>query len=513
MRNLGSAAAKGASVTLAAQGARFVLQAASLVVLSRLLTARDFGLVAMVTAIIGVAEIIRDFGLSSAAIQAKTLSDAERTNLFWVNTGIGTVCAAIATGASPLIAKFYGAPQLVPIVLALGWLFLVSGANTQFRAELSRELRFRALAVTDISAQALGITVAIVAASLGAGYWAIVLQQIVMTCTTLVANAAQAKWRPGLFRRSVPLGRFFKYGTALLGMQTMGYATNNVDNLAIGAYWGASSLGFYGRAYQLLIVPLNQVSSALTRVVLPVMSRVQDEPERYDRYVARAQLICLYLFGTGFAVAAGLSIPLVDVIFGGKWSAVAPIFAVLAAGGVFRGFAQLTYWICLSKGLTGMQLRVYTFMRPVMIALILAGLPWGPVGVAFGHTAAFIADWAVSIWWIGRKSGISTKPLALKALRSVVVVSAPMGVLAWAAGLLVRNPAAQLGLGIAAAAVFLGLVALLSPQERRDFRLVVDIVIRAVGRGPRKPRRPRRHAAGSPDSPDEPSQPALSTLK
>ena len=166
---LGKIAARGAGITLMSQVIRFALQLGSLMVLARLLSPQEFGVVAMVTAITNVMEIVRDFGLSSAVMQAKELNDAERTNLFWANTGIGTGCALVVMVSAPLIVRLYGTPVVGPIVLALGWLFIVSGVNTQFRAELSRSLRFKALAVTDIAAQAGSIAAAISLAAAGTG--------------------------------------------------------------------------------------------------------------------------------------------------------------------------------------------------------------------------------------------------------------------------------------------------------------------------------------------------------
>ena len=334
---LGNVAARGAGITLMSQVIRFALQLGSLMVLARLLSPQEFGVVAMVTAITNVMEIVRDFGLSSAVMQAKELNDAERTNLFWANTGIGTGCALVVTLSAPLIVRMYGTSVVGPIVLALGWLFVVSGVNTQFRAELSRSLRFKALAVTDIAAQAGSIAVAISLAAAGAGYWAVVGQQITLVVLTCASNVILCKWRPGLPRRSVSIRRFFRFGGSVLGTNVIGYATNNLDNVAIGIYWGSGPLGLYSRAYQLLMVPLQQVSVPMTRVVLPVLSRVQDEDETYARYVSKAQLVGCYMLASGFAVAAGVSVPLVALLFGPKWSGVAPIFAALAIGGIFRG--------------------------------------------------------------------------------------------------------------------------------------------------------------------------------
>ena len=480
--SLGQAAARGAGITLGTQAVRFVLQFGSLSVLARLLSPTDFGLVAMVTAIVGVAEIIRDFGLSSAAIQAKSLNDAERSNLFWVNVGVGAACSVVAIAAIPLIIAFYGTPKVGPIVLSLAWLFIVSGINTQFRAELSRSLRFKALAVTDIVAQSAAIGVAIVAAAMGAGYWAIVAQQATLTVLTCLSNVAFCSWRPGLPRRSVSIARFFRFGGGVLGTQVIGYATNNLDNVAIGAVNGAGPLGLYSRAYQLLMVPLNQINAPMTRVVLPVLARVQDEAKRYERYVLRAQMVGCYVLATLFAIAAGASVPIVAILFGKQWSGVAPIFAALAIGGVFRGIAQVSYWVYLSRGETGAQLKMYLVTRPPMIAMILAGLPWGPLGVAIGHSIAFFLYWIVSLWHSCRSVEISSKPLFKQATRSVLLISGPAGLLSFIGASLSNNTGIQLVLALGMSIGYIALIALVSPSERADAVMMLDIIYSAVGK-------------------------------
>lgn len=468
MADLGRAAVRGAGATLLSQGARFALQMAALIVLARLLSPSAFGLVAMVTSAMGVAELIRDFGLSSAAIQAKHLDDAERTNLFWVNVAIGGACALVAAAAAPLIAELYSEPHVRPIVWSLAWLLLVSGMTTQFRAELSRSLRFTSLAVTDVVAQALGIATAITAALLGAGYWSLVGQQIVFVVTTCVLAVGLCRWRPGLPDRSVSIRRFFRFGGGVLGTQVLGYTTNNADNVGLGAVWGAGPLGIYSRAYQLLIVPLNQINTPMTRVVLPVLSRMQDDPAGYQRYIEKAQLIGSYLLATGFGVAAALSQPLVALLFGPRWSAVAPVFAVLALGGIFRGVGLVTYWIFLSRGLSSVQLKLYLVTRPVMIAVILAGLPWGPLGVAAGHSLAFALYWVVSLWYAGRRADVDAARLFRQAVRSLGLVTVPSALLALLGSSLAHRPLVQVLLGGGFAAGYLALVFTVSPRERSE---------------------------------------------
>lgn len=479
---LGDAAARGAGVTLGTQALRAGLQLGSVVVLARLLAPEDFGLVAMVAAVIGIADLVRDFGLSSAAVQAKHLSDGERTNLFWANLALGAACALAAVAARPLVEALYDEPRLGDVVLGLSVVFVLSGASTQLRADLTRRLRFHALAVVDVSAQVAGIAVGVVLALVGAGLWAIVAMQVATAAVGLVVCAALCRWRPGLPRRGAPLRRFFGYGSGLMGTQAIGYVTKNVDNVALGAVWGAVSLGLYSRAYQLLMTPLNQINAPMTRVALPVLSRVQEDPVVFARYLARVQLVGCYLTATVLAVAAGLSEPVVLLLFGERWAAVAPIFALLAVGGVFRAVSQLAYWIYLARGRTGAQLRQELVSRPLMALVILAGLPWGAVGVAAGHSVAYLLYWVVSLWHAGRVESVDVRPLFANAARAIGLVSAPCGLLAWASSSVDAHPLLQVLGGVVLAGAWSALVVLVVPRVRADARDVLSFARRAAHR-------------------------------
>jgi O-antigen/teichoic acid export membrane protein len=486
MTVLGNTAARGTAITLAVQGLRFVVQTTSLVLLARLLTPEDFGLVAMVTAISGMAELVRDFGLSLAAVQAKDITAAERTNLFWANLGIGSLCAVAVAAATPLIVLLYAQPAIAPIVLAVAGVFVVSGASTQFRAELTRSLRFGALATADISAQILAVGLAIVLAVLGFGFWAIVAQLIAVAVLTLVFAVTACPWRPGLPRRGVSLRRFFRFGGGVLGTQLLAYGTKQIDNVAIGAVWGAAPLGLYSRAYQLLMTPLAQINAPMTGIALPVLSRVQHDDAMFHRYLAKAQLVGCYVTATALAVCAGLADPIVAVLFGPRWAGVAPLFGVLAAGGVFRAVSQICYWIYLARGRTGAQFRLYLVLRPIMIVIILAGLPWGPLGVAITVSVAFAIDWLATVWHVGRVTGVSRRMLLLNPLTAIFFFGAPCATAAYLTTWLVDPAPLQLALGLLAAAATAALSYLLVPPVRADLMTVFAVAARAVRRPARR---------------------------
>lgn len=478
---LGDAAARGASITLIGQAYRTLLQLASMIVLARLLTPADFGLVAMVAAVIGVSELFRDFGLSSAAIQAKTVSRGERTNLFWANTGLGLASGIVVAVLAPLIALLYADERITLLVVIMASGFVLSGMVTQYRADLTRRMRFGALTVTEIVSTTAGFVVGIVGALVGWQYFALVAQQLVSVAILLISSVIAARWIPGLPDRRVSIRRFMRFGVALFGTQLISYVTKNVDNVAIGAAWGPTQLGYYDRAYQLLMTPLNQINAPMTRVALPVLSRIHEDRATFERYLRKAQIVGGYVTATLFALAGGMAGPLILVVFGDQWLPIVPIFAILAIGGMLRATAQISYWMFLATANTGAQLKMFLVVRPVMIVIILAGLPWGAVGVAVGSTVAYALHWIVSLLWASRVSGVDAKPLITNIVRILLTVSVPCGLIGWGVSLLALPAIVILVLGVVAALAYLALTALIFRSVRADLTTVVTFGRRALG--------------------------------
>ncbi len=474
-QSLGRQAARGAAATGASLAMRISLQLVSVVILARLLGPSQYGLVAMVVAVVGVADTVRDFGLSSAAIQAPELSTAQRSNLFWVNTGIGLALATVIFALASPIAAFYHEPRLVGITRVLATMFLLDGMMTQYRASLLRAMRFRVIAFADALAPMVALVGAIVLALLGAGYWALVSQQIVSSVVALLVVVWAGRWLPGRWRRGEPMRPFFRFGGHLLGSQIIGYVANNVDSLTIGHRFGAAPLGTYNRAFQLLMNPLNQVRSPSTTVALPVLSRAT-EGDEFDRIVKRGQLVLAYPVALGLALVIGTARPLVDVLLGDQWTAVPPILQLLAVAGVLQTLAYVGYWVYLARGLTR-QLMYYTLVTSaIKVTCILVGSIWGVIGVAWGYMLAPAIAWPISLWWLSRITRLPVRDLLIGALRSIAI-GAVVATSAFAASQATAEarPVVSLLAGIAAGLAAAG-VLLLVPRVRSDVRDVLHAV-------------------------------------
>ncbi|WP_291881445.1 lipopolysaccharide biosynthesis protein [Cellulomonas sp.] len=483
---LGRRTARGAMVTLGGQAVRMTIQIGGVVVLAHLLSPHDYGLLAMVLTVVGVGDLFRDFGLSSAAIQATTLSRHQRDNLFWLNTGIGAVLALATFLAAPLIADLYDEPDLVGIARALSLTFLLNGLATQYRASLTRHMQFAKLALIDIAGPAVALAVAVLMAVNGAGYEALVVQQLTTAAVLLAGVVVVGRWLPGLPRRHVPMRGLLKFGWNLLGTQLVGYASNNVDSLTIGVRFGTVSLGLYNRAFSLLMQPLTQLRAPTTTVALPVLSRLRDDTVRFGEFVRRGQLALAYTLVAGLSLVIAAAEPLTQILLGPQWTGVIPLIRFLAAAGMFQTLAYVGYWVYLATGLTGVLLRYTLVSAAIRITCVVVGSTWGVVGVAAGYAVAPMLAWPLSLWWLSRHTPVPLRALLTGALRTLAAFGACAAV-GWYASTLVdgRWPALLVALG--ASLAFFGLVWLAVPLIRRDVREVVDVVhLARSGGGPRK---------------------------
>lgn len=468
--SLAHSAARGAFFTLAAQIAKILLQLLSVVVLARLLTPHDYGLLAIVLVIVGVGEIFRDFGLTTASIQAPVLTTGQRDNLFWINSGIGVALTVIMFLLAWPIEAVTGEPDIVGMVQWLSLLFLLNGLATQHRANLARDLKFKAMAVIDIAAATIALATAIVAALLGAEYWALVLQQLTSGVVVLAGSVMAGRWLPRWYSRAASVRELVNFGWNIVATNMLVYVGSQIDTIMVALKFGTSPLGLYNRAYQLVMTPLGQVRAPTKNVALPVLSRVQEDPPRFNTYVTAAQLLLGYGLGIPLILVTALAEPIVRIMLGPQWTEATPILALFAVAGLLTTLSYVGYWVYLSRGL-GSQLFRYTIVTTLIkITCIVVGSFYGLVGVAVGFAVAPAISWPLSLFWLSRITPMPTARLYAGAAR-ILAVCAVAGAAAWGVGHL-AGPAgywAMLLAGIAAG-LTAAAAALVLPTYRRDAR-------------------------------------------
>jgi len=461
----------GAFVTLLAQWLKFALHFGSLLVLARILTPDDYGLVGMVTAVTGFILLFKDLGLATATVQRAEVSHGQVSTLFWVNVALSAAIMALTALLAPAIARFYGEPRLTWITLALAGGFLLGGLAVQHQALLSRQMRFRALALVEISAQAAAVTAALFAAWMGAGYWALVIQQLVLAAWTTGALWIACDWRPRWPARGTGVRPLLRFGGNLTAFGIANYVSRNLDNVLIGRFRGAASLGLYSRAYALLLMPLRQINEPVAQIAVPTLSRLQDQPERYRRYYLNAlrliSLVCMPLVALLFVVSREV----VLVVLGEQWLGAAGLFSIMAVAAFIQPALNTGGWVYVSLGQTGRMARWGALFTFLYCASFVIGLPWGARGVALAYTVAVWALAAPSLWAALRFSPVRLGDAARTLLRptalGLAVAAGGQAARTWLPAL---HPLAVIAVcSVAAAAAGLLLTALW-PGLRDDLR-------------------------------------------
>ena len=392
LANLRGLTLSGGAFSGVSQCIQFCLDFISIVVLARLLSPQDYGLVAMVTALASFLRVFRDAGLSTATVQRENITQAQVSNLFWINAGLG-VFATITFGlAAPIIAWFYQEPPLVWVTLALSLTFTLTGLTVQHQALLNRQMRFRTLATVDIGAMTTGILIGIGMAVHKCGYWSLVGMNLGNATMRALLIWSLCKWRPHMPSRRSGVRPLVNFG-AFLSMGNFIYSVaGGFDTLLLGRSFGAGAVGLYTRSSAMLMRPFGQILGPMGNLFLPVLSRLQNQPENYRQtFLQLYRAVVLFSFVcTGMFLA--LAKPLTLLVLGPKWENAAPIFAALTLVAMFLPLSSVCTWLFTTQGRGSDSLRCSVISSLVTVAAFIVGLPFGPVGVAlaFGVSGLMI---------------------------------------------------------------------------------------------------------------------------
>jgi PST family polysaccharide transporter len=387
MQDLKGKTIRGGLARLSAQVAGFILRVGSLMILARLLDPKDFGLVGMVTAFTGVLTLFRDFGLSSAAVQRTTVTEEQISTLFWINILVGALLGLLAVAMAPFIAAFYHEPRLFKVTTVLAAGFFFNAAGVQHSALLQRQMRFTALAVINIVSLIVGTAIAIGGARAGFGYWSLVAMTVTLPISATIGFWLTAAWVPGMPHKRAGVRSMIRFGGTITLNGLVVYVANNFEKILLGRFWGVDALGLYGRAYQLVNIPTDNINSSVGEVAFSALSRLQDDPIRLRSYFLKGYSLVLALTLPITTACVLFADDIVFVLLGPKWKDAAAIFRFLGPTIMVFAIANPLSWLLSSIGLVGRNLKIALVIAPTMIAAYLIAVPYGPRGVAFAYSA------------------------------------------------------------------------------------------------------------------------------
>lgn len=299
----------------AAQGVSFVVS----VVLARMLTPEDYGLVGLITVFISIATVFVSSGFGSALIQKENVTQTDYSSVFFFSMLMGVVMYIVLFFSAPFVANFYKEPLLISVIRVLALSLIIGGINCVQQAYVSRTMQFKRFFYSTIIGTAISAIIGIYMAYRGAGVWALVAQtlsnQIIDTCILWFT----VKWRPTLEFSMSEMKKMFNYGWKLLFSNLIDTVYNNLYSLVIGKFYSAKDLGYYNRGRNIPNIVITNINGSIQSVMFPAFSNCQGDKEKLKSMVRRSIVTSTYIIMPAMIGLAAVAEPLTVLLLTEKW--------------------------------------------------------------------------------------------------------------------------------------------------------------------------------------------------
>lgn len=376
---------KGGVLNVLSQVILFLVQMLTLSFMARLLMPEDFGVVAMASSITGFILIFKDLGLSMATIQREDINEQQVSNLFWINILIGTALSIVVILVAPYVASFFSEQSIVEILYVSTAGLIIGSLTIQHQALLRRAMNFRSLAIIDVSSKTIGSIVALLIAFQFKTFWALVLLPIISSLLYLLGILIAMPWRPLLYKRRSSIQDLVHFGKNMTVYGVVNYFSRTGDNIIIGKFAGAVDLGFYSRAYSLMMLPIAQIVAPLTSVVVPTLSRMQNNAEDFRKYYINLMKLLAYVSFPLIATLGIMGNDIIYIVLGEGWARASIIYQILCIAAFWQPILNSTGWILTALGQTKRLLHWGLINSVLLILTFIVGVVWGVMGLSSAY--------------------------------------------------------------------------------------------------------------------------------
>ena len=437
-------------------GSRHGIQLVVMIVLARLLTPADFGLVAMLLVFTTIAAVLVDGGFSAALVQQQRSSDDDETTVFLSCMAVGIAAAAILYIAAPFIANFYSQPALTGLLRVALLALPLSALAAVPDARLTQRLDFRSRTNAEVVASLLSGTLAVYLAWKGFGAWSLTWQAIASIGLRAMLLCWFSRWWPRGRFRVESFKRLFAFGGYLLLYTLLASLYMRLQALLIGRLFDSQTLGYYTLAQNTQQAPAQFMGNLLNRVGLPVFSMVADQPAKLVAALRMTLRVALFFFVPCMAGIAVFSTPLVSILYGRQWEPAAQFLSILALSAALWPMQVLNMAALSAQGRSDLVFRLEVAKRVVSIGLILACSPFGPLAIAWAVLVASLVAVAINTWYTHKQFnyGLSAQ---LSDQIGTFLLSALAAIVGWLMLRLISPGAVSIALAIALpAAAYIG---------------------------------------------------------
>jgi len=440
------------------------------VVLARILTPADFGLVAVAMVVVAFVGLFQDLGLKQALVQRREV-DARLTGaVFWGGIGVGVVWFVAIFLSAPLFGRLYRSPEVVPVLRSLGALFLITPLGLVPEALLLRDLRFRRLFALELLPSIVPGVVAIGLAGLGLGVWALVWGTLAGSALRTGTLWALVPWRPGRPARFGAWRQLMRFGGWVSLEAILGWMIANLDQAFAGRFLGAAGAGVFRMGVALALFPATGVSQTVGRVLFPAYSRLQDEPDRIREGLERCiRLVAIVSVPVGVAAVAYAD-PVVPVLLGEHWRPAVDVIRILAPAGVLASLVGVAPPLYRAVGRVDILPKFFLVRALVSVPVYWWSAQGGLIPLVMAKLLLTCGFAPVNLWIavrvFGARIGGVAASVAMPCVAAAVALAGARGLGAALAGALPRA-AVPVEL-VAFAAAYPAVLALVSAACRKE---------------------------------------------
>lgn len=340
---------------------------------SRFLSPREIGLMSLALIVVTFINMLRDLGSSAAIIQKEVISEELKKSVFTLNVSLGMIFYILVISLSGVFATFFGEPQIQSILIWVALAFPLTSCTSIHLSLLERESLFFKTAKIEIASAIIALTCGICAALLGCGVYSLVIQTLANAVFSTCGFLFTSNWKSRFGWSRKEIGTIIRFSSNMVGFNFINYFSRNLDQIIIGKFFGTVSLGFYSLAYRLMLFPLQNITSVLTRSLYPVLSRLQDQnKEAISIYLGALRFISLVIPPLMFGLAA-VRFDFVTVFFGQKWLGVADILMWLTPTAILQSMVSTTGSAFMSKGRSDLLLKISIFNAILQMLSFIVG--------------------------------------------------------------------------------------------------------------------------------------------
>ena len=356
------------------------------VIVARLVTPADFGVVGMLAIFIAFGNALLDSGFGTALIRQKEKNDKDYSTAFYFNVAVGFIVYILLYFTAPLIADFYQTPELEDITQIYGLILLINSLIVVQVSKLTAELRFKIQFIINSSALVVSGIVGISMAYNGFGVWAIVWQQLSNRILCAILTWIFARWRPLLCFSKQSFNKLFSFGSKMLALSFIDIIYDNIYTLTIGKFYAAQYVGYYTRSQQIVGVPQFSISQIVSKVSIPILSPYQDDNEKllnvFDK-IFRLTIFIAYPLLVGLVVLAK---PLIQILLGEKWLPCVPYLQILSFGALWVSLTLINLNLFIVKGRSDILLKLGIIKKIIGFSIVAITINFGMYWICFGTT-------------------------------------------------------------------------------------------------------------------------------